>query len=125
MTPLGLHLRQLRDERGLTQKDMASAIGVSPAYLSALEHGHRGKPSWALLQRIVGYLNIIWDDAEELQKVAGLSDPRVIIDTTDLSANATRTANLLAQQIDGLDDETLNRLTRSISEARISGQSRD
>lgn len=125
MTPLGLHLRQLRDERGLTQRDMATAIGVSPAYLSALEHGHRGKPSWALLQRIVGYLNIIWDDAEELQKVAALSDPRVIIDTTELSANATRTANLLAQQIAGLDDETLSRLTRSISDAESSDQSSD
>ena len=71
MTPFGLRLRELREQRNLTQREMAAAIGVSPAYLSALEHGKRGHPSWALLQRIVGYFNIIWDDAEQLQNLFG------------------------------------------------------
>jgi len=103
MTPLGLHLQALRAQRNLTQKEMAAAIGVSPAYLSALEHGKRGQPSWALLQRIVGYFNVIWDDADTLQKLAALSDPKTIIDTTDLSAQATLLANVLAQNIDSMD----------------------
>jgi len=114
MTPLGDHLRKLRAERNVTQKQMAVAIGVSPAYLSALEHGHRGKPSWALLQRIVGYFNVIWDEAELLQKLAALSDPNVTIDTRHLSASATRTANLLAENIDSLDEEALEKLSRHI-----------
>jgi transcriptional regulator with XRE-family HTH domain len=46
MTPLGARIRQLRDERGVTLKDMAKALHVSSAYLSALEHGRRGKPTW-------------------------------------------------------------------------------
>ncbi|TKB38718.1 MAG: helix-turn-helix transcriptional regulator, partial [Mesorhizobium sp.] len=37
MTPFGERLRVLRNERGVSQKDMAKAIGVSAAYLSALE----------------------------------------------------------------------------------------
>ncbi|TIT83335.1 MAG: helix-turn-helix transcriptional regulator, partial [Mesorhizobium sp.] len=36
MTPFGEKLRALRAERGLSQKAMAEAIGVSAAYLSAL-----------------------------------------------------------------------------------------
>ena len=36
MTPFGIRLRELREERGVTQKDMAAALRVSPAYLSAL-----------------------------------------------------------------------------------------
>jgi transcriptional regulator with XRE-family HTH domain len=61
MTPFGREIRRLRAARGLSQKQMARDIGVSAAYLSALEHGHRGQPSWELLQRIIGYFNVIWD----------------------------------------------------------------
>jgi transcriptional regulator with XRE-family HTH domain len=110
MTPLGLHLQVLRAQRNVTQKEMAAAIGVSPAYLSALEHGKRGQPSWALLQRIVGYLNVIWDDADTLQKLAALSDPKTTIDTSDLSAQATHLANLLAQKIDLLNDGQIEKI---------------
>ena len=99
MTPFGLHLQEIRRKRNITQQQMAAAIGVSPAYLSALEHGHRGKPSWAMLQRIVGYLNVIWDEAEKLQELAALSNPKATIDTIKLSAQATETANLLDRHI--------------------------
>src|SRR5690606_30694287 len=68
MTPLGLKLRELRRRKGVSQKEMAAALGVSAAYLSALEHGRRGVPTWALLQKIIGYFNIIWDDADEVQR---------------------------------------------------------
>ncbi len=117
MTPLGNHLRNLRLAQNVTQKQMATAIGVSPAYLSALEHGRRGKPSWALLQRIVGYFNVIWDEAELMQKLAALSDPNVAVDTSNLSEQATKTANLLAAHIDNLDDETLEMLSDLILQA--------
>ncbi len=72
MTPFGIRLRELREERGVTQKEMAAALRVSPAYLSALEHGRRGQPTWDLLQRIITYFNIIWDEAEELQNLAAV-----------------------------------------------------
>ena len=115
MTPLGLHLQQLRAQKGVSQKEMAQAIGVSPAYLSALEHGQRGQPSWALLQRIVGYFNVIWDDAESLQQLAALSDPKVTIDTRKLSARATEVTNLLAKNIDKLDEAQLDKLSEFLS----------
>lgn len=99
LTPLGVRLRQLRDARGVTQAEMAEALDVSSAYLSALEHGKRGVPNWAFIQRIVGYFNLIWDDADELETLAFLSHPRVVVDTVDLSPNATRLANVIAQRI--------------------------
>ena len=70
MTPFGVKMRELRKKKGVNQRQMAAEIGVSPAYLSALEHGHRGIPSWQFLQRVIGYFNIIWDEAEELQTLA-------------------------------------------------------
>ncbi|MEQ8402369.1 MAG: helix-turn-helix domain-containing protein [Roseitalea porphyridii] len=110
MTPFGERLRELRAERGMTQKHMAKAIGVSPAYLSALEHGKRGTPRWILVQDIIACLNIIWDEADELQRLAMHSAPKVTIDTTALSPKATELANLLASGIDVLGDEALEDL---------------
>lgn len=116
MTPFGLHMKKLRSERGVTQKQMAAALGVSPAYLSALEHGQRGKPSWALLQRIVGYFNVIWDEADVMQELASVSDPKVTLDTSNLSASATRLANRLAQRIDGLSEEQIQRVLECLEQ---------
>ncbi len=99
LTPLGVKLRQLRKERAVTQAQMAEHLGISSAYLSALEHGKRGIPNWAFVQRIVGYFNLIWDDADELETLVFLSHPRVVVDTSDLSPQATRLANVLAQRI--------------------------
>lgn len=103
MTPFGERMRQLRAAKGVSQKEMAAALGVSPAYLSALEHGRRGMPSWPLIQKIVGYFNVIWDEAEELERLAALSHPRITVDTAGLSPRATLLANRLAERIARLD----------------------
>ncbi|WP_075214219.1 helix-turn-helix domain-containing protein [Mongoliimonas terrestris] len=118
MTPFGARMRELRAERQVTLKEMAAALGVSSTYLSALEHGRRGRPSWFLLQRILGYFNLIWDEAEDLQRLADLSHPRVVIDTAGLDPRATRLANLLAETIAGLDGASLDRLTRDLEASR-------
>jgi transcriptional regulator with XRE-family HTH domain len=110
MTPFGVRLRQLRDERGIALKDMAEALGVSAAYLSALEHGRRGRPTHAMVVAICAQLNIIWDDADELMRLARLSHPRVTVDTAGLSAEATELANLLAERIRKLPPERIARL---------------
>jgi transcriptional regulator with XRE-family HTH domain len=107
MTPLGIKLRALRDERGVTLKEMAKALDVSSAYLSALEHGRRGKPTFALMQKIIHYFNVIWDDAEELQRLAEMSDPRITIDTAGMRPEATELANRLARDIGRLAPEDL------------------
>ena len=110
MTPFGRRLREIRAERGLTLKQMAADLGVSPAYLSALEHGHRGRPNRRFVHRVCQALNIIWDDAEELQRLADLSHPRIPVDTAGLSPEATELANRLAAQIRDLDRDTIRRM---------------
>ena len=110
MTPFGEKLRAIRAERKLALKDMAAGLQVSPAYLSAMEHGRRGKPSRRFVHRVCQYLGIIWDDAEELQRLADLSHPRIAVDTAGLDPKATLLANLLAQRIGELDGTDLERL---------------
>jgi transcriptional regulator with XRE-family HTH domain len=103
MTPLGAKLRQLRKERHVTLKEMAESLGVSSAYLSALEHGKRGVPTWFFIQRVISYFNLIWDDAEEIENLARLSDPSIKIDTAGLHPCATELANRLASMIGTMD----------------------
>lgn len=107
MTPFGERMRKLRAERHVTMKEMAEAIGVSSAYLSALEHGKRGRPGWHLLQRIISFFNIIWDEAEDVVRLARISHPRVVIDTSGLAPQATELANRLADDISELDHKEL------------------
>lgn len=114
MTPFGRRIRELRAERKITQKQMAAEMGVSAAYLSALEKGNRGAPSWEFVQRIITYFNIIWDDAEELQALARTSHPRVVVDTTDLSIEATELANLLSRRIGELRRDDLEAIIHDI-----------
>jgi len=107
MTPFGAKVRQLRAAKGIPLKRMAEDLGVSSAYLSALEHGHRGRPGPGLVLQVCGYFALGWDDDEELKRLARLSHPRVTVDTAGMSPLATELANTLAQKIGELDAETL------------------
>jgi transcriptional regulator with XRE-family HTH domain len=118
MTPFGHKIRKYRRDRGLSLKTMAYDIGVSAAYLSALEHGKRGTPTWTLVQRIITYFNIIWDEAEELVRLAQISDPRVVIETGGLSPEATELANHLARQISDLGLNEIVTLLGLLKQAR-------
>lgn len=107
VTPLGAKIRELRAKQGVSLKEMATALSVSSAYLSALEHGKRGKPTWFLVQRIITYFNVIWDEAEEIQRLAELSDPRITIDTAGMHPKATELANQLSLKINVLSEDSL------------------
>lgn len=116
MTPLGAKMRQMRRDRNITLKQMAADLNVSSAYLSALEHGHRGKPTWFMLQRIISYFNVIWDEAEELQRLADLSDPKITLDTAGLDPKATELSNKLAQNISSLEQTDLDFLIQEVEQ---------
>ncbi len=108
MTPFGLKMRTLRKERGLTQQQQADYLGVSKAYVSALEIGSRGRPSGPLVDQICAWLGLIWDDAEALKVLAAMSHPKPVTDASKCDANAVYLANLLAQNIHRLDTSQCN-----------------
>ena len=117
MTPFGQRVRDLRAARNVTLAQMAGQLGVTPAYLSALEHGRRGRPTFTLIQGVIHVLGVIWDEADELVRLADLSHPRVTVDTAGLAPEATMLANRLAREIAGLDADALRRVTRVLDEA--------
>ena len=116
-TPFGQHLAALRAERGMQMKDLALRLGVTPAYLSALESGHRGLPNQRLLHQICQIFAIIWDEAETLADLAAASNPKPQIDVRGKSADHIRLANWVARRIPALSDheaavwlQTLNKI---------------
>ncbi len=107
MTPFGARLRVLRTADAMTLRALAARLEVSPAYLSALEHGKRGAPSAGLVHQVCEAFGLIWDEAEELARLARLSHPRVTVDTAGLTPEQTALANRIAQDIRRLPPETV------------------
>jgi transcriptional regulator with XRE-family HTH domain len=77
-------LFSLRVHAGLTQHELATAIGHSPSYISMLESGHRTRISKAVYRRL----------AVVLQADAALFEQAMRVDTQVLLATcAPRTAS--------------------------------
>ena len=115
MTPSGALMRHWRDEKQKTLQQQAAFLDVSAAYLSALEHGKRGRPSFAMVDQICVFLDLIWDEAEGLKQAAMLSHPKPVIDASTLSPEAVRLANMLAANIDRLSEEDCHSLCDEVA----------
>ena len=107
MTPFGARVRALRAARGMTLRALAAQLQVSAAYISALEHGKRGAPSVGLVHQVCDVFGLIWDEAEEMARLAKLSHPRVVVDTAGLAPEQTALANRMARMIPKLPPETV------------------
>ena len=55
--------------------------------------------------------------AEALQRLARISHPRVTVDTSGLSPEATELANLLAERISELPDDVVARMLEAVKKA--------
>lgn len=77
----GIHLKELRNEAGLTIRQLEEKSGVSNAYLSQLENGKRSLPSPEILKKIHEPLNVSY---EELMEKAGYVALRNDVSEDDL-----------------------------------------
>lgn len=50
-------IREIREEQGITQVELAHKAGLSMGYLSHLENGSRNNPSYQTMTRIAKALN--------------------------------------------------------------------
>ena len=110
MTPFGEHMRFLRFKHNKTLQQQASRLGVSVAYLSALEHGRKGRPSPALIDQICVWLGLIWDEAEQMKSLALISHPRPVVNAAHLGPKAIALSNIFANNIDRLSETQCSEL---------------
>lgn len=72
---LGDRIRKLRDQRELTQGQLAQSSAVSQGYLSQLENGEVKNPSAAVLLRVAQAINV---DPDDLFEAAGYPTVRTL-----------------------------------------------
>src|SRR5690348_1554999 len=75
MTTFGQTLRQLRKERGISQRDLAAQAGVDFTYISKIEHGHTPPPSEEAIWQIARALDT---DPTALFNLAGKVPARTL-----------------------------------------------
>lgn len=51
-------IQELREAKGLTQRDLAERVGVTPGYIAQIEMGLRKNPSPDVLRRLAKGLNV-------------------------------------------------------------------
>ena len=73
--PIGLKIRQMREEKGLTQGDIENASGLLRGYISRVENGHT-VPAIETLEKLARALEVplyqLFYDGEEPPKLPNL-----------------------------------------------------
>jgi transcriptional regulator with XRE-family HTH domain len=115
MTPFGLFMRKLRLDQGLLLKDVAEVMGVSSAFLSALEHGKKGTPSADFVSSLENKLKLNAAQREELRRSVRDSATHVAIPpkATPLGFQA---AHAFARKLPNLSEKQLRLLLKIVED---------
>ena len=105
---LGSHLRELREQRGLSLRKLAKKLGISAAHLVDLEKDRRS-PSPELLQRAADELDVPMADFDQFS----FALPKTVRDWADQNPVLGRALNLFTKL--GNPHETLSMLERAAS----------
>lgn len=62
---IGAAVRDLREQRGIKQSELAEAAGITAPYLSQIENEKRERPALEVLQLLARGLGVTVDDISE------------------------------------------------------------
>ncbi|WP_312605617.1 helix-turn-helix domain-containing protein [Kosakonia cowanii] len=115
VTNFGKYLRKLRIDRGMVLKDMAEMIGVSSAYLSAIELGKRAIPD-DLISDVVKGFGLSKKEGEKLSKYAQLSQPSIKVDMSDANDQNKELMLVFARKFKDLSPDQLDKLNKMLKD---------
>lgn len=109
LTEFGKLLRKIRIDHGEILKDMATKLGVSSAYLSAVEVGKRNIPeSWN--HQIISFYSLNAPEAESLKRAADLSLKNVTVNFERTGGTQRQAALVFARNFEDMSEETAKKL---------------
>lgn len=115
LTRFGKQLRSLRIENDLRLKDMADELGVTVAYLSAVENGKRAVPdSWII--KLIEQYSLSEEEAIKLQKAACENKKDIKINLENANEYEAGLALSFARKFRTLSVEQVNELQRILDE---------
>lgn len=109
LTPFGIAIRKLRLDKGLRLVDMAQAMGVSSAYLSAVETGRKPIPD-GLVTKLSRGLN--WSAAELAAIRKAIDQTRKEVRLDDKKHEDRELIAAFARRLDELPPNTLEELKK-------------
>ena len=63
---LGQAIRNVRQQAGMSQKELAEAVGIDQSYMSMIESGQRSNPGTRIIARLAQALQVSIDDLAAL-----------------------------------------------------------
>ena len=109
MSRLGVFLKKLRIERGEILYDMATRLGVSPAFLSAVENSKRSAPATWLDIISVEY-SLSEAQYRELADIISESIRQIRLDVSQVDTQKRNCALTFARNFDDFSDEEIRNL---------------
>ncbi|WP_073240236.1 helix-turn-helix domain-containing protein [Desulforamulus putei] len=104
----GLFLKQLREKKEMTIRQLAMYANVSHGYLSQVERGERGTPSPEILSKLAGPLGVSY---EELMTAAGYLNGSSTVES--VIAKNKKLYDVIARAKD-LPDQNLEEITDTL-----------
>lgn len=121
ITDFGKQLRKIRIDEQELLADMAQKLGVSSAYLSAVETGKRNIPD-AWLQKIISVYKLPEERAQTLTDSFFYSKPVVKIELSQATEQQKTTALSFAKALDGLSDSDLEKIMTVVNKVKSRGR---
>ena len=122
ITKIGDFLRKLRLDNQQILKDMAEVLGVSSAFLSAVENGKKSMPdSWCNILKESYKLSD--DDVDNLRQAAMESQKSISLNLQSASPSNRQLAVSFARQFNSMDADTSQKILRILRDRKKTGGS--
>lgn len=117
VTSVGNFFRQLRINRGEILRDMAQNLGVSSAFLSAVENGKKRVPD-AWISKLEKIYSLTPAQMAELKEAIMESSNIIELNIQNASMGNRQLAVSFARQFDTLDEETSQNMFEILKKTR-------
>lgn len=115
LTLLGKELRILRISRGEILKEMADKLGITPAYLSAIENGKR-EPTRKFMNTLISVYDLSEKEIEKLEKAYSETINSISINfTEEMSPTQKDLSFVFARRFDKLSEDDITDIMKILN----------
>ena len=116
LTSIGRFLRKLRIDNAEILKNMADKLGVSSAFLSAVENGKKKMPeNWT--EKLSVLYNFSEDQSDSLQKAIADTNQAIELNLENATPQSRDLAISFARHFDSIDDETSRKIIEMLKKS--------
>lgn len=123
LTDFGLEVRKLRLDRRMRLKEMAEKLGMTSAFLSAVETGRKSVPA-GLAEKIAKLMELDEISAARLRRAAAKSIRSIRLDMSQSDEEAQELAVTFARKFPSMNKDEVQRLMKALVENKAARQAR-